>query len=59
VIKYIIFFFCFSYCNAISLIDLFRYSNMYVCTTKISQLARTMSRYEEVVDAISRPSLLI
>lgn len=50
---------CFSYCNAVSLVDLFRYSNMYVCTTKITHLARTLSRYEEVVNAISRPGLLI
>jgi hypothetical protein len=46
-------FLCFSYYNAISLIDLFCYSNMYVYITKISHLDRTMSRYEEVTDAIS------
>lgn len=55
---YFLFFF-FSYCNAVSLVDLFRYSNMYVCTTKIGQLARNKSRYEEVIEAISRPSLLL
>ncbi|XP_060866395.1 GATOR1 complex protein NPRL2 [Metopolophium dirhodum] len=44
------------YCNAVSLVDLFRYSNMYVCTTKIGQLARNKSRYDEAISAISRPS---
>lgn len=49
----------YSYCNAVSLVDLFRYSNMYVCTTKIGQLARNKSRYDEAINAISCPSMLI
>jgi len=52
----ICYFYFFSYCNAVSLVDLFRYSNMYVCTTKIGQLARNKSRYDEAISAISRPS---
>lgn len=49
----------FSYCNAVSLVDLFRFSNMYVCTTKIRELARNKSRYEEAINIISRPSKLL
>lgn len=30
---------------------------MYVCTTKIGQLARNKSRYDEAISAISRPGL--
>ncbi|XP_050543707.1 GATOR complex protein NPRL2 [Daktulosphaira vitifoliae] len=44
------------YCNAVSLVDLFRYSNMYVSTTKIGILARDKSRYDEAIDVISRPN---
>lgn len=32
---------------------------MYVCTTKIGQLARNKSRYDEAVNVISRLSMLI
>lgn len=53
-----ILFLIFSYCNAVSLVDLFRYSNMYICTTKIGQLARDKSRCEEAINAISRPGLI-
>jgi len=42
----------------VSLVDLFRYSNMYICTTKIGQLARNKSRYDEAINAISRPGLI-
>lgn len=56
-VKIIKLFVFFSYYNAVTLVDLFRYSNMYVCTTKIGELARNKSRYKEAIDAISRPSL--
>lgn len=49
----------FRYYNVVSLVDLFRYSNMYVCTTKIGELARNKNKHDEAVNTISRPSILI
>lgn len=49
----------FSYCNVVSLQDLFRYSNMYICTTQIVQFVKNKSRHQEAINFISSPSLLI
>lgn len=32
---------------------------MYVCTTKIGELARNKNKHDEAVNTISRPSILI
>ncbi|VVC33597.1 Hypothetical protein CINCED_3A002451 [Cinara cedri] len=41
------------YCNAVSLVDLFRYSNMYICTTQIVQFVKNKSRHQEAINFIS------
>lgn len=32
---------------------------MYVCTTKIGELARNKNKHDEAINAISRPGILI